>query len=172
MACELAWQESRAPCRTNETFGCTTSGVWVAKGCRGKFTVGGETLECGFPSMSPRKRYDCEVSSPHTVVLSSQNEATACTCQNGRIASSSRCHRPRTNATWACSGGSRGGALADCCAYDSQRGCASGWQLCRWHGEERIAWPHVPKCVATLPEPSVAGLPPCMCGCAQLDLNF
>ena len=52
---------------------------------------------------------------------------------------------PNTSAAHACVGNAGGNPMKECCRYDQQKGCNTGWYECSWHGEERIAWIHTPK---------------------------
>ena len=55
-------QRSKATCDVNKSFGCANdlTGIWVSKGCRGDFDVGGGVLlECGHPGMPRRAVINC-----------------------------------------------------------------------------------------------------------------
>eukprot|EP00966_Prymnesium_polylepis_P174360 4034306-Prymnesium_polylepis.1 len=141
--CTLVQQESVARCILNMSYGCTPTGVWVKRGCRGRFELENERIACGFRGMDGRSRFECAlVGHEHARPSAS---TPRCVCQNERIESTIQCARPRPNATWACAGGTRGGSLPDCCAYDERHGCPSGWEPCAWHSGERIGWVHTPK---------------------------
>lgn len=60
----LVVRHSLMPCLQNNSFGCTASGdsVWVAKGCRALFDLGGgQLLSCGKPGMDPEKIRSCSL---------------------------------------------------------------------------------------------------------------
>ena len=155
--CTRLRQFSRSPCVYNQSFGCDTDHtVWVSAGCRGEFRLPAvPRLLCGFAGArgagAPRSKVRLVCNGSVT-----QSVDRDCSCQTaGRLQSGAPsipgpayCAPPSIDAKWACSGGGGGGPFTTCCAASGPASdvCEPGWSRCRWRGEQRIGWLHMPKC--------------------------
>ena len=84
----LAAQHSDSPCTEGSTWGYDNQGIWVDRGCRADFTVGGnrdygysgngqtQTISCNSDDM---KRHSCAVRTRGGVTLIHQRSEAACT---------------------------------------------------------------------------------------------
>lgn len=65
--CELARQDSVAPCVHGRSFGCTARSMWTAA-CRGTFRCGPSTVECGFPPGGASYNCSCTPTSSNRLI--------------------------------------------------------------------------------------------------------
>ena len=149
----LLKRHSLADCTPNVSFGCESpSSMWVTSGCRGIFARSKgdrQRVVCGYSGMPKAANVTCSMGTSTTRTTSGDDTpAPACVCQNGGFSFNGVkqvCRVAAVNHSLACVGDSRGRDVGSCCEYDTRRGCAAMWTPCRWHGDERIGWLHVPK---------------------------
>ena len=156
---------SRSRCTHGYSYGCINgSTIWVARGCRALFLCrGGNEFECGL-GFSFRDNVTCPCHSarplsplppPLPALLPPKAEEQRmgpCNCETASPKMSGmkyhQCLHPRVDDTSACVQDAErlGSALPICCAVDRRNGSCGLWQeRCAWHGQDRIAWSHVPK---------------------------
>lgn len=122
-------------------------GVWVSKGCRGRFKLDVLMMDCGVPGTAKGVAHTCPVPRIESPLdASSQIEACVCFASGPSSGAAARralyeCGAP--SGPLACVGDARGSEkAARCCARPPTTGCAPGFSTCAWHAEKRIAWVH------------------------------
>lgn len=136
----LQRQYSKTSCILNSSFGCDAEGMWVTRGCRGRFLLNGqEQVRCGFEGQSGRRTYHCGGSTVGAVPTTIRE----CNCQTAGDVRLS-CVAPAVNASLGCESHPRGNTQATCCA-PGRDGCRSDSTPCTWRGDTRLAWLHTPK---------------------------